>query len=203
MSLNMSVTTTYTFQYAPNSLTSDYGAIWDERRRILITSNKPTVSAPDSAPPFTQHPMTRSNARRPVKRSAANTTLPQHVPESPISYHPSTVPSMPQHVLNEPLRVSCAPVSNSSTSPVEQGCRNLPRESPIDIPVAVGTPVVKPLHRYRSLPDIPSPPPRSRVFPTSVSFKSFFRRLRSSVKSMPLTNICKGGRKLFRWRVKI
>ncbi|OJA10669.1 hypothetical protein AZE42_01023 [Rhizopogon vesiculosus] len=221
----MSVTTTYTFQYTLSSLTSDYGAIWDERRRILITSNKPAVSAPESAPPFTQHPMTRGNARRPVKRSAENTSLHQHVPESPISYHPSTVHSMPQckvpikpgkpassHAIPSPdmlamlqevdelingihdptLReelanilavCSTTAVYNSSTSPVEQVCRSSPHESPIIIPVAAGTPVVKPLYRYRSLPDIPSPPPRSRVFPTSVSFKSFFRRLRSSVKS--------------------
>ncbi|OJA07957.1 hypothetical protein AZE42_05929 [Rhizopogon vesiculosus] len=188
-----------------------YGAIWDERR-ILITSDKHAVgNAPDAVPTFPQHPMTRSN----VKRSAANTSLPQHVPELPISYYPNTVPSMPQHVLNKPLMVSCAPLvidrkvpikpskpasshetpsphmfamlqeidefineihdftfpegvsedfantlavgsttpvlSNSSTSLIEQGCRNLPREPPITSPVAAGTPVVKPLFQEIAL----------------------------------------------------
>src|SRR5205807_2665627 len=104
-------------------------------------------------------------------------------PESPISYHPSTVPSMSQHALNMPLWVSCAidrntltmikklqemdkfieeadecieeltnmyaaiasnmHLSGVSTSPVEHGCRGLPRG------LAAGTPVVEPLHRYR------------------------------------------------------
>ncbi|OAX43948.1 hypothetical protein K503DRAFT_765423, partial [Rhizopogon vinicolor AM-OR11-026] len=44
---------------------------------------------------FIQHPLRRRHARRrPVKGSVANTSLAQRVPESPISYHPSTVPSI-------------------------------------------------------------------------------------------------------------
>ncbi|OJA20271.1 hypothetical protein AZE42_04306 [Rhizopogon vesiculosus] len=63
-----------------------------------------------SSPTFTQHLLQRRNARRTVKRSATN--LPQHVPEAPIWYHPSTVLYMLQHVLKPrvPLVIRKVPI---------------------------------------------------------------------------------------------
>ncbi|OAX38079.1 hypothetical protein K503DRAFT_186476 [Rhizopogon vinicolor AM-OR11-026] len=157
-------------------------------------------------------PQTPPARRRPVKRSAA-----EHVPESPISYHPSTVPSMPQHVLKPcaPLvirKVSIKPEkpASSHTTPsphMLEMLREIDEFNKIhDSTFSEGASqefveTLKPLYRHRSLPDIPSPPPRSHVF--RISFKSVFRRLRSSVKSMLPTNACESSKKLFRWRVKI
>ncbi|OAX43611.1 hypothetical protein K503DRAFT_796157 [Rhizopogon vinicolor AM-OR11-026] len=218
---SMSVTTTQTFQYTlEHSIFFNMSVTTTETFQYITTF-------PSSLTSFPQHPMTRSNARRPVKRSAANISLPQHVPERPISYYPSTVPSMPQYVLNKPLRVSCAPLVIDHEVPIKA---EEPASSHETLPSHVLAmfqeidEFINEIHNF-TFPEgaleefanslavgstTPVPPlPSSKgtavslASHLSLSFKSFFRRLRSSVKSMPLTNTRRSGKRLFGRQVKI